>query len=217
MAEAEFVSELLIAMSIGIRERSKTLIDNFYRDNDDRFPNGKKFEIYFRETFDIIGAIFGDSLIETKFREARLLYPLFCAIYHLNHGLPNFTKKRIPIKLADYPKLLIALSNIQLLFEKINEASGLRERINSGESIEDIFEEEKKNRIDEGELEDDVENDLQQTLKKIDAGQFEPLTQEEEAFYDAYSVHWVHADRRMIMTEHIYNYLYQALEESNIK
>ena len=41
MAEAEFISELVLAMEEGIREGNKAVIDNAYRDYDDRFPNRK--------------------------------------------------------------------------------------------------------------------------------------------------------------------------------
>jgi len=212
MAEAEFVSELLIAMSVGIRARSKQFIDNFYKENDDRFPNRSALEKKFRETMDIIGGIFGDFLRESKFRETRLLYPLFCAIYHLNHQLPELTCKRLSIKPTDYSKLNVALNSIDMIFEKLDEATDWQERIDAGESEDDLLAEERQKRIDAGELEEDVNEELEQRSKQIRERTFDPLNPDERNFYDAYSVHWVHADRRAFITEYICALLINALE-----
>ena len=62
MAEAELVSGLLIAMATGIRERSKGLIDGFYRDNDERLRRRDTLTKRFRDSMDAIGGIMGDTL-----------------------------------------------------------------------------------------------------------------------------------------------------------
>jgi len=62
MAEAEFISELLLAMQEGIRERSKRVIDNCYKKYDDKFPNRRVHEKRFREAMDVIGGIVGEDL-----------------------------------------------------------------------------------------------------------------------------------------------------------
>ena len=54
MAEVEFVSELLIAISVGIRAKEKKLISKFYKDWDNQFPARKIHEKQFRETIDLI-------------------------------------------------------------------------------------------------------------------------------------------------------------------
>lgn len=203
MAEVEFVSELLIAMSEGVRARSRPFIDRYYKDHDDRFPNRKILEKRFRTTMDIIGGILSDSLRESKLREARLLYPLFCAAYHMQHGLSELTCDRKPIKPEDYPKLRITLQEIDGLFEKLEKETERQERIRAGESEEDLLEEEKQQRIDDGEAEEDVIEDIEKEAELRKAGTFDPLTTEEKAFYDAYSIHWVHADRRKLCTEFI--------------
>jgi uncharacterized protein with ParB-like and HNH nuclease domain len=68
MAEAEFISELLLAIHEGIREGSKTLIDTAYKKYDDDFPNRKLLEKRFRETMDVIGGITAGDLEHLKFR-----------------------------------------------------------------------------------------------------------------------------------------------------
>ena len=59
MAEAEFISDLILAMQDGIQAGSKPVRDNAYAKYDDEFPSRKTHEKRFRETMDIIKGIFG--------------------------------------------------------------------------------------------------------------------------------------------------------------
>src|SRR5438093_6760879 len=105
MAEAEFISELLLAIHEGIRAGSKAVIDNCYRDYDDEFPNRRVHEKRFRATMDVIGGIVEQDLPELEFRATRLFYPLFCAVFHLTFGLPRLNAPRASLKVTEYPKL----------------------------------------------------------------------------------------------------------------
>lgn len=191
MAEAEFVSELLIAMSVGIRERSKRLIDNFYEDHDDEFAHRETLVKRFREAMDTIGGIMGTDLAASKFSEPRLLYPLFCSVYHLQFGLPDMECERRSFKQSDYPKLRVALEKVEEVFKKLEEEEERRQRIEAGEPAEEVYGEE----VDEEAIED-----------------FDPLTGEERRFYKAYTVHWVHAENRRIRTRYICQRMVEALE-----
>src|SRR6266404_5298685 len=121
MSEAEFVSELLMAMTEGIRSKLKRTIDKFYDDNDDHFPKRKQFEKRFRETFDDIGGIMGDTLAQSNLRSTRLLYPFFCAVYHMQFKLPSFSAKRMRFKPASYPKIRNALEVVDRVIEQRKE------------------------------------------------------------------------------------------------
>jgi hypothetical protein len=189
MAEAEFVSELLIAMSVGIRERSKRLIDKFYEDHDDEFAHRETLVRRFREAMDTIGGIMGTDLAVSKFSEPRLLYPLFCSVYHLQFGLPDMECERRSFKQSDYPKLRVALDKVEEIFKKLEEEEERRQRIEAGETVEEVY----------GEVDED------------DVGDFDPLTREERRFYDAYSVHWIHAESRRIRTRYICRLMVEAL------
>lgn len=113
MAEAEFISELLLAMEEGIREGNKAVLDQAYADYDDDFPNRKKHEKRFRETVDIIASIVGDDLPKLeRIRATRLFYPLFCSIYHMAFGLARLQAPRRSIGVSDYPKVKTALEEI---------------------------------------------------------------------------------------------------------
>jgi hypothetical protein len=167
MAEVEFVSELLIAAAMGIQERKKLLIDRFYREWDDAFPSRIALETKCRAVIDVIGGIFGDDLQRLEFRATRLFYPLFCALYHLKFGLPDFRAQRVSFKSSDYPRMRMALEGIHELLERVKEA---------GEALEGIS-----------------------------------LSASERSFCEAFSEHWVHADKRTTMAEHICKVLVGAL------
>jgi hypothetical protein len=199
MAEAEFVSELLMAMSVGIRARSKGLIDNFYETNDDRFPHRETLIKRFRETMDAIGGIMGNTLANSKFSEPRLLYPLFCSVYHMRFGLPELECDRRPFKQSEYPKLRIALDKVEEIFRKLEEESERQQRIEAGEPMEDM---------EEKEANEEAVEENEEAIGEID-----PLTREERVFYDAYSVHWVHAENRRIRTRYICELIIDALRE----
>jgi hypothetical protein len=125
MAEAEFISDLLLAMHEGIRAGSKPVIDKAYADYDDRFSNRKRHEKRFKETIDLIGRIVGDDLPTMKFRATRLFYPLFCAIYHMQFRLPKLKAPRRTIKTSNLAKLKTTLEQIDNL---INEAVDAEKR-----------------------------------------------------------------------------------------
>lgn len=129
MAEAEFISELLLASQEGIREGLKTTIDNCYKKYDDDFPDRKIHEKRFRETIDVIGGILGSDLPQMKFRATRLLYPLFCAVFHMKFGLPKLGGTRTSLKVSDYPKFKIALERVSELVERIEAAKKTNEEI----------------------------------------------------------------------------------------
>ena len=169
MAEAEFISQLLLAIHEGIRESQKTVIDNAYKKYDDEFPRRRLHERRFRETMDTIGGIVGADLPQLEFRATRLFYPLFCAIFHLKFGLPRLHAPRATLRTADYPKLKRVLEKSSALIDEIKAAEG------STNAIE--------------------------------------LSIEDRRFYDAYNVHWVHADKRTILTEYLCKHLVRALRE----
>jgi hypothetical protein len=167
MAEAEFISELLLAITEGIREGQKRVIDSCYAKYDDDFPRRKFHEKRFRETMDVIGGIVGADLPQLKFRAIRLFYPLFCAVFHLKFGLPKLNVSRLSLKVTAYPKLKMALEGVDELIDEIKAAE-----------------------------------DAQQNIT---------LSTEVRKFYDAYSEHWVHVDKRTILTEYICKQFTKAL------
>lgn len=129
MAEAEFISELLLAIHEGIREGKKAVLDNAYRGYDDHFPNRGRHEKRLVETVDTIGNILGVELPDTVFRARRLFYPLFCSAYHMQFGLPKLHAPRGRIKVADHPRLKIVLDGVDQLVKSAAAAEKAHEDI----------------------------------------------------------------------------------------
>ncbi|MFN7979424.1 MAG: DUF262 domain-containing protein [Vicinamibacterales bacterium] len=123
MAEAEFISELLLAMQEGPREGKKSVIDKAYSDYDDTFPNRERHEKRFVEVVDTIGTIGGAELTTLRFRSAKLLYPLFCAVYHMKFAMPRVQAPRQALKATDYPKLKAVLEELNDLIEEVEDGT----------------------------------------------------------------------------------------------
>lgn len=118
MGDAEYVADLFIAMSVGIRAKEKRIIDNYYRDWDEIFPKRSVIEGRFREVIDIIGGIMGDGLTTSNLSSTRLFYPFFCGIYHMQYSLIDFEYHRAKIKVHDFPKILSALTAVDDIIER---------------------------------------------------------------------------------------------------
>jgi hypothetical protein len=95
MADAELVSELVISMLAGIRQTKTKDLDDFYQLYDDDFPQASKVTQEFEETIEIIGNMFGPTLLASPFRRIPLFYSVFCAVYDAKFGLPQSTWPRL--------------------------------------------------------------------------------------------------------------------------
>jgi uncharacterized protein with ParB-like and HNH nuclease domain len=85
MREAEFTSELLVAMTSGLQDKKGSL-DSFYEKWDDRFPYRKKSAERFRDVMDIIGIHVGNTLQTIAFKRSPLFYTLFLVVYELRYA-----------------------------------------------------------------------------------------------------------------------------------
>jgi hypothetical protein len=122
MAEAEFTSEILLAMTEGVSAGDKQVIDNAYRNYDDELPQRKQKENRFADVFDLIGSVLRESFPSSSFRSRRLLYPLVCVIYHMQFGLPDAKVDRVQLKPPMYDKVKVALESVDDIFVKVKTA-----------------------------------------------------------------------------------------------
>jgi hypothetical protein len=108
MAEAEFVSELLVLQFDGLQDK-KTTLDVFYAGLDQDWPTdpiqlpgrrGKVFtpkawlsrdesEKRFKETMSAMVDATGDLIAHSAFRRVPLLYTLYSVVFHALYGLPG--------------------------------------------------------------------------------------------------------------------------------
>jgi uncharacterized protein with ParB-like and HNH nuclease domain len=116
MAEAELVSEVVIAMMDGIKGRK--VIDGYYKKYDDDFKERISLTKNFRKTMDVIGAITNGNIPHTPFKSPVLFYSLFCSIYHHLNGLPKLQATRKPFKEHHYSKIWTALESVEEVLKR---------------------------------------------------------------------------------------------------
>ena len=111
MKEAEFVSELLVAMLDGIQDVNG--IDKYYAKYDEAFDERTELIERFEKTMDFIASIYDGDFSHTCFSSSPLFYSLFVAIYHLNYGIKGIQLPRRPLEKTDSAKLRSALAEIE--------------------------------------------------------------------------------------------------------
>ena len=87
MQEVELVSELAALMLRGLGGRTKTSIDQLYREYDDDFEERELVSRRMRQVFDQIEKHLRSWLHESVFRRKALFYTLFAAFYDRMFGL----------------------------------------------------------------------------------------------------------------------------------
>lgn len=84
MLDAEYISELIIAMLNGIQQKDQDSIDTFYKAYDEKFTQKENVLKDFYAIERCIQEIFGDDIEKTRWRGKPDFYSLFIAIYDLS-------------------------------------------------------------------------------------------------------------------------------------
>jgi len=117
MKEAEFVSELLVAMLDGIQDL--TSLEKYYKQYDEVFDARLDIEKRFCEIIDTIGNIFDSELKLSEFSKSPMLYSLFVVLYDMKYGVINSSlMNRKDFSVADYPKIRTALNEVEEIFSR---------------------------------------------------------------------------------------------------
>ena len=123
MGDVELTSELVIVSFDGIQDRK--VIESYYDDYDDKFPNRNKIIKRFKNCIDTIGEIYGELLPNSYFKGIPLFYTLYCVIYDLLFGLKSSRyKDRISIRGLHYLRIRTALEEIESILEESFTKSG---------------------------------------------------------------------------------------------
>ena len=93
MADAELVSELIVAQIAGMQDKKNSL-DDFYEKYDDEFSARSTHSGRFERVMEFIDESVGDVLASSEFRRRALFYSLFCAAYHRIYGMPSTNQQR---------------------------------------------------------------------------------------------------------------------------
>lgn len=84
MIDAEYISELFIAMIHGIQKKEQDAIDGFYKMYDETFTDREDWVKKFKATENRIEGIFGAEMGSTRWRRKPDFYSLFLAVYELS-------------------------------------------------------------------------------------------------------------------------------------
>ncbi|ALA57734.1 DUF262 domain-containing protein [Nitrospira moscoviensis] len=99
MAEAELVSELVVAMLDGLQAKKEKL-RKFYEKYDEDFPAKGIVKKQFRATIDLISQILGEQLSTSIYSGRVLFYSLFLSFFDLTYGLPDSPIGKHPRKIS---------------------------------------------------------------------------------------------------------------------
>lgn len=114
MDEAQFTSEILIAIVEGIRSRKA--IKQTYERYDDQFPGKQQVVDRYKRTMDLVGEIFADETSSIFRDRAPALYSLICAVYHANYGIDNVATRRVPLRRQDLSRIRAELEQFDRIF-----------------------------------------------------------------------------------------------------
>lgn len=130
MGEAELTSELIVAMMDGLQNKKEKLND-FYKDNDEEFPEAEEIGAKFRHCMDIIGNIFQDRLRGSRFASVPLFYSLFCVFYDLMYGLKGQEAEKVKISLAKKEDIAAAIDRLGNAIKEKSKAKRYRDFVDA--------------------------------------------------------------------------------------
>jgi hypothetical protein len=117
MGEAEFFSELIIAMMDGLQQ-GKSVIGTYFAKYDDDFPIESELADKFSAVITLIEEILGEGLKSTIFRKSNLFYSLFCAFYDLLYGMKGQERHRVTFPKSAYSQIVNKLTYLSDQAEK---------------------------------------------------------------------------------------------------
>lgn len=94
MEEVEMVSEFAILMLKGISAKRQSIINSFYKDNDEKFTQGREITRRFEIVMDTIDNGLGSKISVSSLRQKPMFYVLFAYIYELQFGLKSELKRK---------------------------------------------------------------------------------------------------------------------------
>lgn len=116
MAEAEMISELVIAMVAGLQDKAR--IESFYKKYDEEFNPKKDVASKFERICDLIEDIFGQGIGETNFKGRALFYSFFLVLYDLEFGLKHQERHVRRIRPQDYDGVREAVERLGRIIDE---------------------------------------------------------------------------------------------------
>lgn len=114
MAEVELTSELAIFMLEGISAKKKSIIDKFYKEYDENFPQRAELEKRFDKVMDSIDNTLGSEMSILSYRNKTLFYGLFVIVYEILFDSKSLTEHIKPAQLTQQH-----INNLRAFADKI--------------------------------------------------------------------------------------------------
>jgi len=92
MADAELLSEIILAIENGLISTSPKLLSDLYKKYEKDFPLELEYSTQLKECFDVISTQL-PGLRNTFMLKPYALHTLICALIHNKYGIPDFTKE----------------------------------------------------------------------------------------------------------------------------
>jgi hypothetical protein len=89
MKEVEMTSDLVVNMVSGITAKRQPVLNRWYEEYDDDFPNAEELAKRFRRTFDELDEVMGDDIPDSVFKSEVLSFSLLVLTYDLLYGLDS--------------------------------------------------------------------------------------------------------------------------------
>jgi len=117
MGEAEFFSELIIAMMDGL-QHGKRVVGTYFEKYDDDFLAESELADKFSAVTTLIENILDEKLKSTIFRKSNLFYSLFCVFYDLLYGMKGQERHRVTFPKSTYNQIVNMLTFLSDQVEK---------------------------------------------------------------------------------------------------
>ncbi|WP_440809978.1 DUF262 domain-containing protein [Pseudomonas syringae] len=108
MADAEFVSDLVVVLENGVQTKRNTSIEKLYKDLDENFPQNLKYEEILVDFYSILLGPLA-KLRGSFMTKSYVIHSLFCAYIAITHGFPGSDEFAInpnPAHKFDFEKIV---------------------------------------------------------------------------------------------------------------
>ena len=112
MKEAQFISEVLVALEVGFDGLSKKKIDEYYKKYDQVFNNSESYFESFNFVMSVIGNLMETPVLNSQFKKQAWFFTLFLSLYDKIYFSPGSAKKDFTSNKIDIEKYRMSLVNL---------------------------------------------------------------------------------------------------------
>jgi len=121
MEEVEETSDYIYMMMNGLKSKSQSQLDNFYKNYEDHFPYEKVITSRFRTVMEKIDEQLGEDLSNTEFSRKAFTHTLFTFYYDLMYGINSKLEMKSPNKVPNKTRDAVLDASNRISKGKISE------------------------------------------------------------------------------------------------